>query len=190
MAKDDFDFEEDEDTGEKYVRLSEKDAIAQRELARQATANVNAADERDAAQRELAFLKAGVDAGSPIGKMFVKAYDGDLTAEAIKAAATEIPGLVGEPAAPAPSTPTPEEAEAARLAAEQTGARQELNLGNSNAGTPPAPDPRDTARETVIAAKQRGMSNDKAMVEGFEVLVAGAIANDQRVLIPMPGSDR
>jgi hypothetical protein len=41
------------------------------------------------AQRELAFVKAGIDPASPQAKYFVKGYDGELTPEAIRAAAEE-----------------------------------------------------------------------------------------------------
>lgn len=40
-------------------------------------------------RRELAFAKAGIDPSAPAAKYFVKAYDGELTVEAIKAAAIE-----------------------------------------------------------------------------------------------------
>ena len=45
--------------------------------------------EFSATQRELAFVKAGIDPASPQAKYFVKGYDGDLTPEAIRAAAEE-----------------------------------------------------------------------------------------------------
>jgi hypothetical protein len=47
------------------------------------------ADESSAAARELAFVKAGVDPNLPITKYFMKGYDGELTAEAIREAAIE-----------------------------------------------------------------------------------------------------
>ena len=47
------------------------------------------AEEAKSAQRELAFVKAGVDLSSGMSKYFVKAYDGDLTPEAIRVAAAE-----------------------------------------------------------------------------------------------------
>jgi hypothetical protein len=47
------------------------------------------AKEAEAAKRELAFVKAGVDPDSAAAKYFVKGYDGELTAEAIRAAAEE-----------------------------------------------------------------------------------------------------
>lgn len=41
------------------------------------------------AQRELAFVKAGIDPASPQAKYFVKGYDGDLNPDAIRQAAEE-----------------------------------------------------------------------------------------------------
>ena len=54
--------------------------------------------ERAASQRDAAFREAGVDPADPKAKYFVKAYDGELSAEAIKAEAVAA-GLVA-PAAP------------------------------------------------------------------------------------------
>lgn len=45
--------------------------------------------ERDALQRENAFLKAGINSDDPRMSYFVKGYDGDLNAEAIIKAATD-----------------------------------------------------------------------------------------------------
>lgn len=42
-----------------------------------------------AVQKELAFVKAGIDLTSPMSKYFVKGYDGELTPEAIRLAAEE-----------------------------------------------------------------------------------------------------
>ena len=47
------------------------------------------AKELETAARELAFVKAGVDTNAPIAKYFVKGYDGELSAEAIRVAAQE-----------------------------------------------------------------------------------------------------
>lgn len=41
------------------------------------------------AERELAFLRAGVDTTKGAGKLLLKSYEGELTAEAIKAVAEE-----------------------------------------------------------------------------------------------------
>jgi hypothetical protein len=41
------------------------------------------------AQNKLAFVEAGVDLNAPISRYFIKGYDGEMTAEAIRQAATE-----------------------------------------------------------------------------------------------------
>jgi len=46
-------------------------------------------DQGQGAQRELAFLKAGIDTETGPGKLLAKAYDGDLDPEAIKTYAQE-----------------------------------------------------------------------------------------------------
>lgn len=52
-----------------------------------------ATNEANAAKRELALLKSGVDVNSPTGKLFAKSYEGELTPEAIKAEAEQY-GLI------------------------------------------------------------------------------------------------
>lgn len=45
--------------------------------------------EAEAAKRELAFVKAGVPFDNPVAKYFIKGYDGEITPDAIRAAAEE-----------------------------------------------------------------------------------------------------
>ena len=52
--------------------------------------------EADTAKKELAFLKAGIDTTDPKMSYFVKGYDGDISAEAIKTAALEA-GFIQDP---------------------------------------------------------------------------------------------
>lgn len=61
---------------------------------------VEATSEAAAARKELAFLKAGIDLDSPQGKLFAKAYDGEPSLDAVKAAAQEY-GLLDAPSVPA-----------------------------------------------------------------------------------------
>jgi len=71
-----------------------------RDLEKDAKAGKAAAAERDAARRELAFLKAGIDLETPTGKLFAKAYDGANDVDAVKAAATEYGVINVTPTAP------------------------------------------------------------------------------------------
>jgi len=47
------------------------------------------AEQASQAERELAFVKAGIDPNNPLSKYFMKGYEGDLNPDAIKAAALE-----------------------------------------------------------------------------------------------------
>lgn len=47
------------------------------------------AEQASQAERELAFVKAGIDPNNPLSKYFIKGYEGDLNPDAIKAAALE-----------------------------------------------------------------------------------------------------
>ena len=47
-------------------------------------------------QRELSFRDAGVDPNSKQGQYFMRGYDGEMTADAIRAEAAEL-GLTGQP---------------------------------------------------------------------------------------------
>lgn len=49
-----------------------------------------------AAQRELAFIKAGIDTENGVGKLLAKTYDGDLEPDSIKTFAQEYGIEVGE----------------------------------------------------------------------------------------------
>jgi hypothetical protein len=60
-----------------------------RDLEKRAKGADTAKAEAEAARRELAMLKAGIDLETPQGKLFAKAYDGESTLDAVKAAAEE-----------------------------------------------------------------------------------------------------
>jgi len=86
MSESDFEFED-----EAQDQAARKDPVrAQlRKVEQQLQVAEAKAKEAEAAQRELAFVKAGVDPDSAAAKYFVKGYDGELTPEAIRAAAEE-----------------------------------------------------------------------------------------------------
>jgi hypothetical protein len=101
MADYDYEDEEildstDENSGEpskdsrQFVRKLEQEAKEGKRAKKEAD---EAKVEAQSAKRELALMKAGIDLESPTGKLFVKAYDGEISVEAIKAAAGEY-GLI------------------------------------------------------------------------------------------------
>lgn len=142
--------------------------------------------ERDAkaarqAQRELAFVKAGIDTDSDLGRLFSTAYEGELDREAIQAAWAKI--------APAPAPPTdpvtepPPSASTDPAAAEFEEERRRLAQGGAgDDGTPPDRDPRKTAIEAGHKMMAEGHSRDEAMAQAFSDLASAAAAGDGRVI--------
>jgi hypothetical protein len=85
MSDADIEFEED------AVDQQPKDPVRvhMRKLEAENKALREAAQSAEQAKRELSFVKAGINPDDPKAKYFVKGYDGELTVEAIKAAAEE-----------------------------------------------------------------------------------------------------
>lgn len=82
-----YDYYDEEETVEEPRQNPLRQAIKQKEKENAELSKRLA--EAESAKRELAFLKAGVNPDDPTAKYFVKAYDGELTPEAIQAAASE-----------------------------------------------------------------------------------------------------
>jgi hypothetical protein len=85
MSESDFEFEDEaQDQATRNPVRARMRELEDRNKALEAQAK-----EAEAAKRELAFVKAGVDPEAAGAKWFVKGYDGEFTAEAIRAAAEE-----------------------------------------------------------------------------------------------------
>ena len=82
----------------------------------------------EAAERQIAVREVGIDPNTPVGKMFLKGYEGDWTPEAIKTQAEQIPGLL--PTESGTGTSQDDQAEA-ELAAQRrmAGAAQATGAG-------------------------------------------------------------
>lgn len=96
--------------------MSDQNETTIPELREAAERGREARQEAEQLRRENAFLKAGIDPESPRAKYFVKGYDGELSAEAIKSEAQaagifEIPKVEAEPeeAESERRQPTPDE---------------------------------------------------------------------------------
>lgn len=148
-----------------------------KELRQQAEAGRKAQAEAEAARRELAFIKAGVDTDSKLGKLLMKTYEGELTPEAIKAEAEEI----GAIAAPASQPPAQEEIGEEERA--QTRARNDLSAGNT-ATAADEPDPRKVGFAAFQAARDNGEPRDVAAGAFLAEILKAAHARDPRVIVP------
>lgn len=138
--------------------------------------------EANAAKRELAFLKAGVDTDTPLGKVFVKAYDGELTADAIKGEWEALGATPTKPEVEVPAIPDEERA--------STRERQSLAGGSQGdtGETPEVPVRGQDGRAARVArdAMANGAGRDTALGVMFNQIAQAAARGDQSVLV-QPG---
>lgn len=145
-----------------FVRMKREDIQALEQAAQKAK-------DMEGVQRELAMTKAGVDTDSPVGKMFLKAYEGELTKEAVIAAAQEV-GLLQK----ADDTP-----DLSKEEKDSTKERQTLNSG----ATPPGENPTHPKEEAVANAKrviEEGGKYEQAAGAYLSTLVGRYAEGDQR----------
>lgn len=141
--------------------------------------------EKDLAKRdrEVAFLRAGIDTDTKLGKLFLGSYDGDLTPDAIKAEAKEL-GITPAGSPPPPSGEgeglTPEE----KKASEE---RARLAAGSQDDGyTPPPGDPAAEGLAEFHRRIDKGTRREEAAAEFVSRQIDAAVRGDERVIY-VPG---
>jgi hypothetical protein len=143
-----------------------------------------AATRADAAERELAFFRAGLtaeDLSSPVGALFVDAYKGELDAEAVKNAWEAVSGTAS--AAEEPPPPADDAAQQMERQRLQTG-----SLGDTGEAPPePLRGEDGSAAKAARAAIAGGAGRDESVGVMFRELVAGAVQGDQSVIVPFGG---
>ena len=121
---DDFDDDTDQNEDDAPQEQSSQRNPLRAEIRRLTKANKELQEKvtaGESASRDLAFLRAGVDPADPKAKYFVKGYDGDLTADAIKAEAAAA-GLIEAADDGAEQIPADERKAHERMTAATTGA--------------------------------------------------------------------
>jgi hypothetical protein len=158
------------------VLLAERDqAATERDQAKSASATL---------EREVAFLRAGVDTTTDAGRMLMRGYDGELTPEKIKEAAQSFG--IGQPAQPAneplgkpapPPNPTLEPGEA------------NLTAERNDLGSQPQPDqglvadPYEDAMQLGRDIISDGGKYETGIGAAINFLAARAQDGDSRVII-------
>lgn len=127
--------------------------------------------------RELEFVRAGIDTSTPMGQMFLKAYDGESSADAIKTAWEAVSG----------GTLATEDPDRDAQIAEETKERQNLAAGaTGDDGELPVVPVRGKEGRAVRAgldAIQTGLSHEDAQGVAFASLVAAAASGDRSVIV-------
>lgn len=172
----------DETTDE--VTDNQPDIKALRDAADRSAANKADAD---AARKELAFVKAGVDTDKPLAKVLLGQYSGELTKDSVQ---EFLKGLGAETllsSTPAPAATTdantdPVATDEERAAAQ---ARKTLAAGNSNPddGSKSQVHPWEGGLSDFHDAMARGVDRKDAAVHAFNKVFAAAAEGDARVLV-------
>jgi hypothetical protein len=152
-----------DDSSPEHIKKLRADAAAARDLEKALAAK----------EREIAFLQAGVKTDSKLGAMLMKTYDGELSAEAIRAEAVEI-GLVGDMGEPVVAETQVGEAE---MKYQQ--ARESFSAGDTALPSdPPAKSAVDVAFDEWNDARRGGMSNADAQDLAFASFISAAANGD------------
>lgn len=147
-----------------------------KELRQAADEGRKAKSEAEQAKRELAFVKAGVDTDTKLGQLLLKTYEGDLTAEAIKAEALEIGAIKTEAPPTTPATPASTD--------EQAQSRERQGLASEpDVQTDQGADPYKVAFTKFEEARAAGDTREMAAGAAFAEILKAAQANDPRVQV-------
>lgn len=136
-------------------------------------------------ERKMAFMEAGVDTSTPLGAMFAKAYDGDVSnVEALKSAAQEVGvQFVGATA------PVNVESQESEVPEESSGTQARRDLANNApADEGVSPDPRQVAMERYQEALKKGRTHEDAMGLYVNTVASGAMSGDRRVILDQTGT--
>lgn len=143
----------------------------------------------ESVRRENAFLKAGVDSDSPIGKFFTENYKGGLTVEEVSKAWSELAPAAPTPT-PEPTTATTDPAPSEEPTAEelaQAAARTALTTGATAPGAEPEIPAGQAMLQTYLGAKAKGRPDQVAQRQGLQVLFDRASQGDTTALYQAPG---
>lgn len=136
-----------------------------------------------AAQRELAFVKAGVDTDSKLGKLLLNSYDGELDPTTIRSEWEDIGGAASVAPQVTDETTPEREPEPESGLPEGTQERQGLATGAlGDTGQEPNPDPRKVSLQAGRDAIAAGAPHDEAMGVMLSGLAQAAAKGDQRVI--------
>lgn len=146
-------------------------------LRREAKEGSDAKAENARLQREMAFMRAGIDTTSKPAQALIASYDGALETDAIKAEATEW-GLVK-----ADGTPPPEPSYGEGSPEQQQQAiREQTNGQPAPIQDPPAKPVMDTAIANYHQNRSGGMADEGAQVQAFGEVIRGAAMGDKSTI--------
>jgi hypothetical protein len=160
---------------EDFAEGGEDDSPVIKQMRAQLKEQADQLKSKSAAERELAFIKAGVDTAHPVGQLLLESFHGDLSdIEGLKARAGELGVLNVANAAGNAAAQAGQGGE--QIPLEPTGSAQRHELSGAGAEPPnpnAKPDPAIRAKEAFDRAVKAQASNEDAMAIWFGEKVLG-----------------
>lgn len=132
--------------------------------------------QQSALERKVAILEAGINTSTPLGAMFLKSYEGELDAEAIRAEAAKVGLVAGQP------DPDPQPGEPGTAEAEYADARRRLTQGETAPHETPQKSATDLAYKAFEDARKQGKRSEDAQVDGFRTMIEQAAQGNPTAL--------
>ncbi len=148
-----------------------------KELRKQADEAKQHKAELEAAKREMAFVKAGIDTDTKLGKMLLRTYEGELDKDSIRAEARD----VGFNFADEAKSDKKDENNISDEERNSTRRRDDLSAETDNVRDE-GKDPRKLADDAFWEARANGDRMEDAAQAALEHYLRGAQAGDKRVL--------
>lgn len=145
-----------------------------KDLRAAAEAGKAAVADAEAARREIAFVKAGIDTDSKLGKLMFKTYEGELTKDAIVAEATDL-GLIKEE--------TKADGKATEGEKQQTKQREGLSADSEDPVNTDEHVNIDQAYSEFHKIRKEGGSQDEASRAVLGAIIGSAASGDETFLV-------
>ena len=129
--------------------------------------------ELEARERQIAFLKAGVDTESKLGKMLMATYEGEMDPEAIRSEAVEVGLIKTDTTAEGVQTTEVDQSQA-----QFQKARESFAGGDTARTEPPVRSAVDTAFDEWNEGRKAGLSSADAQDMAFASFIASAAKGD------------
>lgn len=181
---------EDPETEPQVVPEGLKEGESVRNLRAAANRSEEHKTRGDKLERELAFVKAGLDTDHPLVASLMATYDGDLSKEAVTKYMTDlrVTELLTPATAPAEQVETPPPADTPALPPQV--ASRELVAGGQLPTDIPADDPRVVGLNRAFDLMEQGYSRADASTAFFGEVFDAAMRGDARVLTVNQGGQR
>lgn len=137
------------------------------------------------AAKEAAFIKLGIDTSKGAGKLFYESYDGELTAEAVKATAESYELSFESQEQPTTEATSESNEEGEVVSEEERAAHEQIQQATSGAPASEKTkvDPFKEVADVAAEADAQGATFEDRFAKAFQTRVSQAMEGDDRVIV-------